>query len=189
MKEPHVCPWWLAYTFDNPFRKFLHRPDDLFGRYIKPGMTVLDIGCGMGYFSLGLARLVGATGKVIALDLQQKMLEITLKRAQKAGFTDQIIPQKCSAVGLGIDQKVDFALAFWMVHETPEQARFYREVFSLLQEGGRLFVAEPVMHVSQLSFAESIKDAEGAGFSCERRPSVRLSRAALFLKASDTARL
>ena len=88
----HVCPWWLAYTFDNPVRKLIHNPRRIFGDHIKEGMTVMDVGCGMGYFSIGMAKLVGAAGKVIAVDLQQKMLDVMHRRARRSGVADRIMP-------------------------------------------------------------------------------------------------
>ena len=48
----HVCPWWLAYTFDNPLRRLVHNPEKMLQKFIKEGDTVVDIGCGMGYFSI-----------------------------------------------------------------------------------------------------------------------------------------
>ena len=86
----HICPWWLAYTFDNRFRNFFHNPEKMLGSYVTEGMTVLDIGCGLGFFSIGLAKLVGEKGCVIAADVQSKMLSILYKRAEKAGVSDKI---------------------------------------------------------------------------------------------------
>ena len=83
-----VCPWWMAYTFDNPLRRLFHNPAKIFDGLVEEAMTVIDVGCGMGYFSIGMAKLVGACGKVIAVDLQQKMLEIMLRRARRAGVID-----------------------------------------------------------------------------------------------------
>ena len=74
MKQ-HICPWWLAYTFDNPLRRLFHKPGIIFAPYISEGMIVADFGCGMGYFSIGLAKIVGDEGQVIAVDVQQKMLD------------------------------------------------------------------------------------------------------------------
>ena len=48
----HVCPWWFAYTFDNPLRRLVHNPEKMLQKFIKEGDTVVDIGCGMGYFSI-----------------------------------------------------------------------------------------------------------------------------------------
>jgi len=56
LKKDRVCPWWLAYTFDNPFRRLFQNPDRILGNDAKPGHTVLDIGCGLGYFTLAMAR-------------------------------------------------------------------------------------------------------------------------------------
>ena len=81
----HICPWWIAYTFDNPFRRIFHNPEKMLGSYVSKGMTVLDVGCGMGFFSIGLARLVGDTGCVIAADVQSKMLGVMQRRSEKAG--------------------------------------------------------------------------------------------------------
>jgi 2-polyprenyl-3-methyl-5-hydroxy-6-metoxy-1,4-benzoquinol methylase len=126
-----VCPWWKAYTFDNPIRKLFHPPRKVLGAYISGGMTVMDVGCGMGHFSIGMATLVGENGKVIAVDLQQKMLNVMLKRAKRAGMVERIRPgmverirpHLCEADNIGVEEKVDFILAFWMVHEVNNQMK------------------------------------------------------------------
>ena len=66
-----VCPWWLGYWLVNPLRRFLEDPGSLYGELIREGMTVLEPGCGMGYFTLDLARRVGPSGRVVALDVQE----------------------------------------------------------------------------------------------------------------------
>ena len=86
----HVCPWWGGYFIDNWLRRLFHDPDAILRPYVHPGMTVMDVGCGMGLFAIAMARLVGPTGKVIAVDLQQQMLDVLGKRALKAGVADRI---------------------------------------------------------------------------------------------------
>ena len=88
----HVCPWWLGYFIDNPLRRLIHNPEKIVGPYVKPGMTVMDVGCGMGLFSIGMARMVGDGGLVIAVDLQQKMLDGLQKRAKRAGCRPDSCP-------------------------------------------------------------------------------------------------
>src|SRR5512147_211086 len=118
LREDHVCPWWLAFTFDNPLRRFLHDPENILAGLVKPGMTVADIGCGMGYFSIAMARMVGPKGRVLSVDIQQEMLDRLLKRARKQGAPDVIEARLIPKDDVGIREPLDFALAFWMAHET-----------------------------------------------------------------------
>ena len=180
-----VCNWWIAYTFDNPLRRFIHNPSRMLGSYVKEGMTALDLGCGMGYFSIGMARLVGPTGRVIAVDLQQKMLDVMQKRVRRAGLAERIVLHRCPADDIGINVSVDFILAFWMVHEVPDQNRFFRQLISLLRAGGKVLIVEPKMHVSVEALEETLDIAQSCGLQCIDRPAIRLSRSALLAPAPD----
>lgn len=64
VRDTHVCPWWLCFTFDNVFRKLFHDPEKILSPYVNEGDTALDIGPGMGYFSIPLARLVGSKARL-----------------------------------------------------------------------------------------------------------------------------
>lgn len=178
-----VCNWWIAYTFDNPLRRLIHKPRKMLGNYVKAGMTVMDLGCGMGYFSIGMAGLVGSTGRVIAVDLQQKMLDITSKRAHRAGLADRILPHLCQADDIGIKEQADFILAFWMVHEVPDQNKFFKQVKSLLTAEGKLLIAEPKMHVTAKDLQRTSDIAQFHGLQCIAKPNISLSRTMLFGQA------
>ena len=182
LREDRVCPWWLAYTFDNPLRRFLHDPEVLLGPFVREGMTVADIGCGLGYFSLAMAKLVGEEGTVIAVDVQQKMLDRMHQRAEKAGVASRTRPVLASEDNIGIQGPVDFALAFWMVHETPDIQRFFAQVSSVLKEQGKFFIAEPRMHVPNRKFREILEYARQTGFQISDAPRVRISRAVILSK-------
>jgi 2-polyprenyl-3-methyl-5-hydroxy-6-metoxy-1,4-benzoquinol methylase len=179
-----VCSWWIAYTFDNPLRRLFHHPPKLLGSYVKEGMTVMDLGCGMGHFSIGMARLVGGTGRVIAVDLQQKMLDVMQSRARRAGLADRILPHRCRADDIGMEQPVDFILAFWMVHEVPDQNRFFKQLKSLLAAEGRILIAEPKMHVTAVDLERTLDIAQSCGLQCLARPTISLSHSALLVSAS-----
>ena len=98
----HVCPWWsVPFTIDPPFRRLVHDPQKIVGPYVKPGMTVMDVGCGVGWFSIPMARMVGDQGKVIAVDLQPQMLDMLRRRAEKAGMADRIRLHHCQQDRLG----------------------------------------------------------------------------------------
>lgn len=181
-EEGHVYPWWLAYTFDNPLRWLIHRPRRLFDGLVGEGQTALDVGCGLGYFTVGLARMVGETGRVIAVDVQEGMLAGVRRRAGRAGVLDRVRLQQSRAERMGLTEPVDFALAFWMVHEVPDKEAFFDEVAGLLRPGGRFLMVEPKMHVSGAAFGEEVKMARAAGLRQAAGPKVAVSRAALFVR-------
>jgi ubiquinone/menaquinone biosynthesis C-methylase UbiE len=177
-----TCPWWLLGTFDNPLRKLVHDPIKILSPFVRAGSTVLDVGCGMGYFSLGLAQLVGEKGRVIAADLQPQMLAGLSKRAKAAGLEGRIHPQICQADKIGVSKPVDFALAFWMVHEVRQRRAFLEEIHSLVKPGGKFLVVEPLVHVSGRDFERTVALSQEIGFKAGDRPRVAASRAVL-LKA------
>lgn len=175
----HICPWWLAYTFDNPLRKLFHRPEKMLGPYVREGMTVLDIGCGMGYFSIGMARMVGPGGRVISVDIQDRMLAKLKRRADKEKVSTVIEARLSGPNGVGVGEKVDFVLAFWMAHEVPDKKRFFSELRATLKPGSFFLIAEPVFHVSLRDFRAELEVAESEGFCVENSPHITFSRAAL----------
>ena len=135
---PHVCPWWGGYFIDNRLRRWIHNPVRILAPCVKPDMTVMDFGCGMGMFSIAMAQLVGSKGRVIAVDLQQKMLDVLQKRARKAGVLDRIRTHRCEPDSIGLDEPVDFALAFYSAHEVPDLRRLLGEIHGSLRPQGRL---------------------------------------------------
>ena len=179
-----VCPWWLAYTFDNPMRRFLHRPENILKPYVAEGMTVLDVGCGMGFFSIGLAKLVGNRGRVIAVDVQQKMLDTVKRRAETDGVSDRIRVHKCEPNKLGVESTVDFILAFWMVHETPDTNMFFQQIHSLLKPNAKFLIAEPRLHVSSKRFQEILSSAHESSLTLSETPCIRFSWSAVLIKDS-----
>jgi len=179
----HICPWWLAYTFDNPLRLIFHNPAKILGDYVHAGMTVLDVGCGMGFFSIGLARLVGKSGCVIAADVQPKMLRTLQKRSKKAGVANTIRLHQCEPGQLAVDTPVEFILAFWMVHEVPDLKIFFHQTRSCLKPNGKMLIAEPRFHVSTRCFQKILESAQACGLNAYDTPSIQFSRSAVL---SDT---
>jgi ubiquinone/menaquinone biosynthesis C-methylase UbiE len=178
-REEHVCPWWLCFTFDNIFRRMIHDPVKILQPYIKEGDRILDIGPGMGYFTIPMAKMAGTGGHVTAIDLQEKMLAAIKKLAQRAQVEKRIDLQVCSPDSLGIKDKVDFILAFWMVHEVPDKPRFLSELYATLKDKGTFLLAEPNIHTTKKYFAELVKTALQAGFRVAAEPEIFLSRTVL----------
>ncbi|MRR16365.1 MAG: methyltransferase domain-containing protein [Deltaproteobacteria bacterium] len=177
-----LCPRWLCFTFDNGLRRLVQNPERITGHYIKEGDVVLDVGPGIGFFTIPMARIVGESGRVIAADIQKSMLEGIEKRARRAGVAGRIILHLSSPDSLGVATPADFVLAFWMAHEVPDQERFYRELHTVLKEDGRFLLVEPKIHVTASQFQTGVAKAQSAGFRLVEAPSIPLSYAALFAK-------
>jgi len=177
-----VCPWWLCFTFDNPLRKLLHNPEAILSPYVRLGSTVIDIGPGMGYFSIPLARLVGPAGRVIAIDVQAKMLAALTGRAARSGIAERIQTYLASPDSLGNHPKADFVMAFWMVHEVPNQQTFLTEIFGFLKPKGLFLLAEPILHVPKKSFLRTVQTANEIGFIVKDMPKIRLSHSVLLTR-------
>src|SRR6516225_8486491 len=98
-----ICPWWIGYLLASPVRLWLGQdPVKIVSPYVREGMTVLEPGPGLGFFTVPLARLVGSSGRVIALDMQPKMIEGLKRRAAKASVLGQIDARVTSADTMGI---------------------------------------------------------------------------------------
>ena len=174
--RPYVCPAELSGSLDNIFRRLVHNPRKILVPYISEDMTVLDLGCGPGYFTVELARLVGQGGRVIAADLQQKMLDKMTGKIRGTGLEKIVEAHLCQSDRIGINRKVDFILAFWMVHEVPDQLRMFAEMKSLLNPGGRIWIIEPKIHVNKKSFINMVARLESAGLEITERPKISISR-------------
>lgn len=152
--------------------------------YVKEGWMVLDVGPGMGYFTIPIAKLVGPSGKVIAADLQRHMLDAIYRRAVRARVQDRIILHQTKADEIGLTIPVDFCLAFWMVHEVRDRKRFLNQIASILKRGGTMLVAEPKLHVSKVNFTATLNLAQEVGFQVIDQPKIFLSNTAVLKKTT-----
>ena len=181
-----VCSAEHAGWLSTPIRRLITDPRRVLKGLAGPGDIVADLGCGPGFFTLPLAEAVGDGGRVIAVDLQPAMLDKVRERAARSGLPERIRLQQCSADSLGLGEaEVDFALAFWMVHEAPDAGHFMVEVRAALRPGGRFLVAEPKGHVGEAAWSRTIKAAEAAGMAVVERRRVAFSRAALFERSAS----
>ena len=182
-----ICPWWLGYLLTSPIRRLVHNPIKILSPFVHEGMTVLEPGPGMGFFTLDLAHLVGPAGKVIAVDVQPRMLEGLRRRAVKAGVLDLIDLRQAQGNRMGLDDlegTIDFVLAFAMVHELSDPRAFFAESYQLLKPGRRLLFAEPRGHVKQQDFSATLEMVKSVGLFVESWPSVPRSWSAVLVKSN-----
>lgn len=180
--QHRVCPWWLGYWLANPLRRLWHNPTHILAPYVHSGMTVVEPGPGMGFFTVELARLVGPSGRVVAVDLQPKMLAGLRRRVARAGLDGRVECRQAEPHTLGIAdlaETADFVLAFAVVHELPSPAVFFAEAAHCLKRHGKLLLAEPTGHVKPPDFAAELKTAAAAGLKPAAEPAIRGNRAAL----------
>jgi len=181
-----VCPWWLGYLLASPLRRLAYKPAKILAPYVQTGMTVLEPGPGMGFFTLELARLVGSSGRVIAVDVQPKMIDGLKRRATKAGMIERIDPRLARADSMGVADlagSIDFTLAVAVVHEMPAAGPFFAEVAAASKPGASVLFVEPAGHVSSEEFEAELQEAFKAGFGLVDRPSMRRSQGALLRRA------
>jgi predicted O-methyltransferase YrrM len=180
-----ICPWWFGHLLASPVRRLFQDPASIVQPYVRQGMTVLEPGPGMGFFTLELARRVGPKGRVVAVDVQPRMIAGLRSRLARAGLLERVDARVATADSLGLSDlrgKIDFALAMAVVHETPGPGWFFGQVAETMKPGGIVLVAEPSGHVKDADFKAEIDAAAGAGLVVTEHPAVRHSQTALLKK-------
>ena len=181
-RSKHVCPAEYAGCLDIRAKRWVQDPRKILAPYLEEGMTALDLGCGPGFFTVEMARMVGKTGRVIASDLQEGMLQRLKRKLVGTELEGRIQLHKCQESSIGVPAGIDFVLAFYMVHEVPDRARFFREIASIVKPTGRVLVVEPPLHVSKKAFEEMIETARNAGLIPVERPNMAFSKAVVLKK-------
>jgi ubiquinone/menaquinone biosynthesis C-methylase UbiE len=177
-----VCPVECSGSLDNRIRRWVQDPRTILKPYIQEGMTVLDIGCGPGYFTLEIARLVGQSGRIIAADMQEGMLQKIRAKIQGTELAERITLHISSPDKIGVSENVDFVLAFYMVHEVPRQKEFFEDIHSILKPNAQVLVVEPPVHVSKREFEKTVRTAQEAGYTPIEGPKVFLSKTVILKK-------
>ncbi len=180
--QKRVCPVERAGHLDSKIRRWVQDPRKILSPYVKAGMTVLDQGCGPGFFTMDLAQMVGSTGQVIASDLQAGMLAKLRAKIQGTEWEQRIRLHQCTESRIGLNEPMDFVLCFYMVHEVPDQIAFFQELWTLLKSGGQVLIAEPPFHVSKAAFGRMLEKARAVGFKPTAQPRVFLSKTTLLKK-------
>jgi len=181
-RNERICPVEKADSLDTRFRRLLQNPKRILKPYIEEGMTVLDFGCGPGFFSVDLAQMVGESGRVIAADLQEGMLHKLRDKIKGTELENRITLHKCEEDKIGISENVDFVLAFYIVHEVINKDKLFTEIETILKPNGQLLIVEPPFHVSKTAFEETIRKANATGFTEIERPKVLFNKAVVLKK-------
>ncbi|MBU0475439.1 MAG: class I SAM-dependent methyltransferase [Bacteroidetes bacterium] len=175
-ERTRICPVELANSLDSKIRRWLQNPKKILNPYVKEGMKVLDVGCGPGFFSIELAKMVGKSGKVFSVDLQEGMLQKISNKIKGTPLEGIINLIKCEQDKIIVPEKVDFILAFYMVHEVPNKEILFETLKNTLNEKGEFLIVEPkFFHVSQKEFDLTIEKAKAVGFKVTKGPKLPFS--------------
>jgi len=160
------CPVWLRWLveLDNPFTRTNRAAVIIEHLDLRPGMTVLDMGCGPGRVTIPAAKKVRTQGKVVAVDIQAGMLDRAKEKANKTGAKNiEFIRAGAGDGALGI-ARFDRALLVTVLGEIPDRETALKEIYEALKPGGILSVTEVIFdpHFQRQTTVRRI--AEETGF-------------------------
>jgi len=181
-RNKRVCPVERAGSLDNRIRRLLQNPQKILRPYIEEGMTVLDLGCGPGFFSIDMAQMVGKSGRVIASDLQDEMLQKVRAKIKGTELEERVTLHKCEENKIGVSENVDFILLFYIVHEVPNKEEFFSEIGTILKPNGQVLIVEPPFHVSKSAFEKTVRKARDVGFTDVEGPKVLFNKTVILRK-------
>lgn len=183
--KPHTCPVWIGYLLASPLRRLFENPTTLVLPLVKPGQRILELGPGLGFFTVPMAKAVGDDGKVVCVDVQADMLERLGKRLEKRALRDRVLLRQCGHDDLGLEDaqgSFDVAIAVHVVHETPAPAVTVRGLAASLKRGGQLLLLEPPGHCSRALWNDENTAAEQSGLVRIPHPSVERRLLSLWRK-------
>ena len=180
-KNPSACPYGQRFWVEAPHplitRQRLREILDP-----RPGDRILEVGPGTGYYTLDVAGWVMPDGQVDILDLQQEMLDHTMRRAGERGLSN-LTPTQSDATGMPYeDGTFDAAFLVTVLGEIPDQDAAFRELARVLKPGGRLVVGELLGDPHYVRLAPMRLRASGVGLAYERRVGNALGYFARFVK-------
>ncbi|AEG61397.1 class I SAM-dependent methyltransferase [Desulforamulus ruminis] len=140
---PHVFDAKQKHKLDNPERRKMLPPVETLQKFgLQPGDVVADIGCGIGYFTIPAAKMVGEEGKVFALDISEEMLMEVKNRSAVEGIGNlELLKVEENQFSLASDSTTFVFLAF-VLHEVPELKAYLLQVIRILKSGGRIAIIE-----------------------------------------------
>lgn len=176
INQTNLHPVEKAGALESRLRQLLQNPKRILEKYVQPGMTILDLGCGTGYFTIEIARLLGDSGKVFAADVQKGMLEILRQKLNDSKLQHKIQIHNCPEDCICLTEKFDFILAFYTFHEMKYLDNIIAELKTLIKPETKILIAEQQFHVSKYTFKTLIQKMEVNGFIICERPKMFFTR-------------
>lgn len=162
------APPFISVYLDSPWRKTLQPPEEVVGGMgIRPGMTVLELGPGPGTFTLEATRRTLPDGKVLAVDVEPRMLARLRRKASQFGVVNLETYQADACCLPFPENSVDLAFMVTVLAEIPDRARALAELRRVLKPGGTLSVSEFVLDPDYPRRSTVIRWCQDAGFQLD----------------------
>ena len=163
-------PQAAANLIDNPLRRRIQPPEEMAKRHgLAPGMTVLDVGPGNGTYTLAAARHVGERGKVVAVDIEPKMIERVQRRVAVEGATN-IEARVADVYDLPFDDgSIDAVTMIAVIGELPQPVRALRELHRVLSPIGTVACSELLLDPDYPRARKLARLAAAAGFQVRKK--------------------
>lgn len=172
VRKVHKFPIPAMFTnlIDNPLRRRIQPPQATARRHgIISGMKVLDVGPGNGTYTLAVARAAGDSGRVIAIDIEPKIIDRLRQRIQVEGI-DNLEARVADAYALPFDDGFfDVITMITVIGEVPDPVRAMKELHRVLAASGKLIFSELFMDPDYPRAATLKRWAEEAHFKLEQR--------------------
>ncbi len=164
-RYPFPIPYFMIHFIDNPFRRMIQPPHKMPGRMgITPGMHVLEIGPGSGTYTLATAKAVGAGGRIVAIDIEARVVEYLKRRIAELDVANLEVQQ-------GDAQKLEFETASFdavyaltVYGEIPDRRKALAAFRRVLKPGGLLAISEILLDPDSQPRKRVIAECEAAGF-------------------------
>jgi ubiquinone/menaquinone biosynthesis C-methylase UbiE len=165
-QQSHRCPWWIGWLLASPVRRLMEKPEDLLSPLLTHGNRVLEVGPGMGFFTLPMAERVGAEGRIYCVDVQPQMLTGLERRLRRRHLAERVETRRCTATDLGVSDlngTIELAVLIHVLHEVADPRRTLHDVAQVLRPNGRLLFIEPNGHVKPSLFQIELELARESG--------------------------
>ena len=170
-KRTLPCPSWLTFLLENPYMESKAGSSILIDRIgLKEGMRVLDVGCGPGRLTIPFAKYIGINGEIVALDIQEKMLQKLAERVKINNLTNvKFILGGAGQGKIQGENSFDRAVLVTVLGEIPDKKSALEEILKTLKPGGILSVTEVFPDPDFQRQSKVLRLASAVGFALDKK--------------------